>query len=28
VPAIEKWFGMANETRGPGAAKPKMQDAP
>jgi branched-chain amino acid transport system permease protein len=28
VPAIENWFGMANETRGPGAAKPKMQDAP
>jgi branched-chain amino acid transport system permease protein len=28
VPAIEKWFGVAEETRGPGAAQPKMQDTP
>jgi branched-chain amino acid transport system permease protein len=26
VPAIEKWFGVGEETRGPGAAEPKMQD--
>jgi branched-chain amino acid transport system permease protein len=26
VPAIEKWFGVSEETRGPGAAEPKMQD--
>jgi branched-chain amino acid transport system permease protein len=26
VPAIEKWFRGGEETRGPGAAEPKMQD--
>ena len=28
VPAIEKWFGVASEIRGPGAAEPKMRDTP
>jgi branched-chain amino acid transport system permease protein len=28
VPAIEKWLGVPEETRGPGAAQPKMQDTP
>ena len=28
VPAIEKWFGVGEEIRGPGAAEPKMQDTP
>lgn len=28
VPAIEKWFGVANETRGPGSAEPKMRETP
>jgi hypothetical protein len=23
---MEKWFGVSEETRGPGAAEPKMQD--
>src|ERR1700712_2402776 len=28
VPAIEKWFGASEETSGPGAAQPKIQDTP
>jgi branched-chain amino acid transport system permease protein len=28
VPAIEKWFGVGEEPREPGATKPKLQDVP
>jgi branched-chain amino acid transport system permease protein len=28
VPPIEKWFGVGEETRGSGAAEPKIQDTP